>query len=115
MAVGHASSGARGSLHEGGHSNNRSVFPGGIVHFMPTKSREGSKERNTLRLTSTVDSPNDELSLVCEKGEQYTNCKGQEMEVSAFSQGMGSKPLDQLRRGFTMTGGQPAWGLATNG
>ena len=48
---------------------------------------------------------------MCEKGEQYTNCKGQEMEVSAFTQGMGSKLLDQLCRGFIMTGGQPAWEL----
>ena len=52
---------------------------------MPTKSKESSKEHNTLRLTSPVDSPDDELSLVCEKGEQYTNCKGQEMEVSLLS------------------------------
>ena len=82
---------------------------------MPTKSKEGSEERNTLRLTSPVDSSHDERCLVCEKGEQYTNCKGQEMEVSALTQGMGSKPLDQLRRDFTMTGGQPACRLATNG
>ena len=86
-------------LHEGGHSDNRSVFPGGIVHLVPMKSKEGS---------------DDELCLVCEKGEQYTDCKGQEMKVSALTQGMGSKPLDQLCRDFTMTGGQPAWGLATN-
>ena len=58
-----------------GNGNNRSAFPGGIVYLVPTKSKESSKERNTLRLTSPVDSPNDELSLVCEKGEQYTNCK----------------------------------------
>ena len=83
-------------LHEGGHSDNRSVFLGGIVHLVPTKSKESSKERNTLRLTSPVDSSNNELRLVCEKEEQYTNCKGQEMEVSALTQGMGSKPLDQL-------------------
>ena len=28
-------------LHEGGHGDNRSVFPGGIVHLVPTKSKEG--------------------------------------------------------------------------
>ena len=36
-------------LHEGGHSDNCSVFPGGIVHLVPTKSKESSEERNTLR------------------------------------------------------------------
>ena len=72
---------------------------------MPTKSKESSKERNTLRLTSPVDSPDNELSLMCEKGEQYTSCKGQEMEVFAFTQGMGCKPLDQLRRGFNPQAG----------
>ena len=84
-------------LHEGGHSDNR------------------SEERNTLRLTRPIDSWHDELSLMCEKGEQYTDCKGQEMKVSACTQGMGSKPLNQLCRNFTVTGGQPARRLATNG
>ena len=49
---------------------------------------------------------------MCEKGEQYTDCKGQEMKVSACTQGMGSMPLNQLCRDFAMTGGQPARGLA---
>ena len=61
-------------LHEGGHSNNRSVFPGGIVHLVPTQSKEGSEKRNTLRLTSPIDSSHDELSLMREEGEQDTDC-----------------------------------------
>ena len=61
-------------LHEGGHSDNRSVFPGGIVHLVPTKGKESSEERNTLRLTSPTDSSHDELSLMCEKGEQCSDC-----------------------------------------
>ena len=96
-------------LHKGGHSDNRSVFPGGIVHLVPTKSKKGSKERNTLRLTSPIDSSHDELRLMCEKGEQYADWKGEEMKV-ACTQGMGSKPLNQLCRNFTITGGQPARG-----
>ena len=65
--------------------------------MVPTKSKESSKERNTLRLTSPIDSPDDNLSLMCEKGEQHTSRKGQEMEVFAFTKGMGCKPLDQLQ------------------
>ena len=94
-------------MHEGGHSDNGGVLPGGVVYLVPPKRKEGSKERDALRFASTVYPSDNKLSLLREQREEYPHRHSQEVEVLALANSLLCEPVSKALRSFLWAGVKP--------
>ena len=64
--------------------------------MMPPEGKLGRKEGNALRLASPIHATNNELCLASKEGEEDASGHGDEVQVTASSQGVRRQPLRHL-------------------
>ena len=88
MATGESS--REEATHKGGHRSDGCILTSRIVDTVATEGKVCRKEGNALGFTCSIHPTHDKLSLGGEEGEENTGGHGEQVEVPAARQCMGS-------------------------